>query len=149
MRLNVYPMAISGLLLASLLSFDAGAQSADQTVSIKGGEKVRVAVSGKPDFFLRFAAVVSDERCPARVKCAWANPPVVAIEASAQGKPAQSFEISPGGPGGVRRGNYLGVMIEYVDLTPAPQEPGEFAKVRPLAIYTVVLKIGGPEEKPR
>jgi hypothetical protein len=140
-------LALAGLILASLLSGEAGAQRNCRAVRLKGGETLRITAPGGPDFFLHFVAVVSDERCPARVTCAWANPPVIALAASAQGAPTRLFELSSGGPGGVRQANYLGASIKYGDLFPIPQESGEFAKLKPIEAYTAVVNIGGPEEK--
>ena len=132
------------LLLALFLCGQAFAQSAGNTVQIKGGETMRVTAPGGATFFLSFVAVVSDERCPSRVTCAWANPPVIALEASAQGSAPRAFEVSAGGPGGKKQGSYLGATIDYIDLLPAPRQHTEFGKVRPLSVYTVILKIGAP-----
>jgi hypothetical protein len=122
-------------------------RAAEQIVRIKGGETAKVTTPGGA-FVLRFVAVVSDERCPARVTCVWANPPVLALEASAPGQPALAFEVRSGGPGGARRGRYLGASIEYADLLPRPQEPGEFAKLKPLGAYTAALRITFPAAAP-
>lgn len=84
-------MALGGLIFAGLLSGEAGAQRTGRAVHVKGGETLLIAASGGRDFFLHFVAVISDERCPARVLCTWANPPVIALEAYAQGEPTRVF----------------------------------------------------------
>jgi hypothetical protein len=142
-------MVLGGLVLADLLSGEAGAQRTGSAVHIKGGEALRVAAPGGPEFFLRFAAVVSDERCPAHVLCACANPPVITLEASAPGHPTQQIELSPDIRRDTQQATYLGASIEYVDLLPIPQVPADFTKLKPHDAYTAVLNIGGPEEKRR
>ena len=132
-----------------IMSVAAGAQPAGNRVQIKGGQTVRVAAAGQPEFSLRFVSVVSDERCPARVKCAWANPPVISLEASAPGQATQTLTITENGPEGPKQGQYLGVTVDYADLIPVPQEIAEFSKLKPLDVYTVTLIIGGPVAKPR
>jgi len=129
------------LTVATLTAVNATAEPVRTTVRIQGGETLYVRAPNGANFFLSFAAVVSDERCPAKVHCAWANPPVIALEASAEGVPVQPFQVTPGGPGGKKEGRYLGATIGYIDLQPAPRETAEFAKLRPLPIYTVILSI--------
>ena len=130
--------------LAGLLVGDVRAQDSARLVRIHGDETVRIALPRAAEFSLRFAAVVSDERCPVLVTCSWANPPVLTLEASAPGQPTQSFDVTPGGPGGARQGHYLGATIEFADLSPIAQVPDDFAKLKPLRVYTAVVKISAP-----
>ena len=77
---------VAVIFAAALLNGQAGAPAAAGNVEIRGGESIQITARAGLSFSLRFAAVISDERCPARVRCAWANPPVIALDASAPGK---------------------------------------------------------------
>lgn len=137
-------LLLGGLIVASVLGGNAEAQENDRIARVSGGETLRIAAPGGVNFSLRLVAIVSDERCPARVTCAWANPPVITLEASAPGQTTQSFELSPDIRRKTRLATYLGASIEYVDLLPVPQDSSEFAKRKPLRAYTAVVKIGPP-----
>ena len=108
-----------------------------EMIDIKGGRTVSVQANGVR-VALTFSSVVSDERCPARVTCSWANPPVVQITATADNHPRETFTLSARGP---RPGSYAGLSIQYADLTPAPQDTHEFSVLKPLEAYTVRLRI--------
>ena len=113
--------------------------------TLRGGQEVRFTVTPPTapaaELLVRFVEVVSDERCPARVTCAWANPPVIVLEAAFAGQPPKRYTIK--GNYNINRVQFGGVAIEFIDLNPVPQQPEEFAKVKPLSTYTVTLRVSG------
>ncbi|HZQ13173.1 MAG TPA: hypothetical protein VFB31_10230 [Pseudolabrys sp.] len=119
------------------------AQAEGRTVKIKGGETVTFEAASGGRYALTFVAVVSDERCPARVTCVWANPPVIALEAVTQGRPKQAFQLSTSAHRAPQQIEIEGASIRFVDLLPVPQMPREFSKLKPTGAYTAVLAIGG------
>lgn len=116
-----------------------------EAFTLRGGQEVRFIASPPTmpaaELLVRFAEVVSDERCPARVTCAWANPPVIVLEAGFAGRPPRRFTIK--GNYNINRVQFDGLAIEFIDLNPYPQQPDEFAKVKPLSTYVVTLRATG------
>ena len=135
--------SIASLMAAVFLGSLVAAQSETIAVEIKGGESRLVETRGS-QIHLRFVSVVSDERCPALVTCSWANPPVIIVNATMAGNEPKDFQIAAGGPKGVLQGSYSGNVIQFLDLSPMPQQPSDFSKVGPLENYTVRLNIVTP-----
>ncbi len=55
--------------------------------------------------------------------------------------PPQRYTIK--GNYNVNRVQFDGLAIEFIDLNPYPQQPDEFAKVKPLSTYVVTLRATG------
>lgn len=119
------------------------AEAEGRMVHIKGGQSITLQAASGGHYVLTFVAVISDERCPARVTCVWANPPVIALEAVAQGRPKQAFRLSTAAHLAPQQIEIDGASIRFVDLLPAPQTPREFSRLKPTDAYTAVLAIDG------
>ena len=116
-----------------------------EAFTLRGGQEVRFLASPPTapagELLVRFVEVLSDERCPAQVACAWAKPPVIALEAGFAGRPPRRYTIAYAY--NVNRVQFDGLAIEFIDLNPYPQQPDEFARVKPLATYIVTLRVTG------
>jgi hypothetical protein len=139
---NDREVAMRRLTVATLCCLIACAQSPDITTRVTSdvdqpftlhvGE---VATIGTDAMSVRFAAVVVDSRCPARVQCVWAGDGAIAVEATPAGGGAQNDTLHTTlGPKTTAIGGWT---LDLTGLAPYPDEPGGIAPGDYLATFVV------------
>ena len=136
---SAFRMAAFALAALAVAASAARAETG-RDVTIDSRAFVAVSAPGAPAIELRLARVVKDERCPARVLCAWAGPSVIEVEARSAGAGARLTLSSKGGTAATFEG--WRIALQYLD--PQPLEPDEFEKLKPLEAYTARLSVSHP-----
>ncbi len=118
-----------------------------QEVTLDFGEQV-VLVDGS--LSLTFERVVDDSRCPTEVNCFWSGMVVVAVEAEANGHPAQTLLLggSTDSSGGAMRAvpaqqaqptaSIAGYEVQLLAVTPYPAQVSSQSSA---ADYRIILRL--------
>ena len=129
-RAAILPLALA---VAGAPAVTAGSS---QDVVVASKAFATLAAPGAPTIALRLARVVKDDRCPARVLCAWAGPTIIEVEARSGAAAARLTLSSKGGVAA----HFQGWRFELRFVEPQPQEPEDFQKLKPLEAYRATLR---------
>jgi hypothetical protein len=129
------PAAVAVSLLAAGCQVASADPGLDRDFTLGGGQETSV-----DGLRVRFADVLEDSRCPARVACFWSGQARLTVVAQPEGAPPTTveFNTNPAPGQSVSSGQVGDYTVTMRLLQPYPQTPED---VTPLEDYRITLSV--------